>query len=77
MAETIVINTGPLITLQRMDALFVPAQLPYSFICPEQVRDELNEGALVGWPFIDKAVASGIRYDVVLIRRVLDATEEQ
>ena len=32
MAERIVINTGPLITLARMDALDVPGQLSYEFI---------------------------------------------
>ena len=32
VAERIVINTGPLITLARMDALDVPGQLSYEFI---------------------------------------------
>ena len=41
MAERIVINTGPLIALARMDALDVAGQLPYQFICPSQVREEL------------------------------------
>ena len=49
MAERIVINTGPLIALARMDALDVPGQLPYEFICPSEVRDELDEGASLGY----------------------------
>jgi hypothetical protein len=32
MVERIVINTGPLIALARMDALDVPSQLPYERI---------------------------------------------
>lgn len=49
MAERIVINTGPLIALARMDALDVPGQLPYEFICPRQVREELDDGASLGY----------------------------
>lgn len=52
MAERIVINTGPLIALARMDALDVPGQLPYEFICPTEVREELDEGASLGYQTI-------------------------
>jgi len=52
MAERIVINTGPLIALARMDALDVPGQLPYEFICPAEVREELDEGASLGYQTI-------------------------
>jgi len=52
MAERIVINTGPLIALARMDALDVLGQLPYEFICPSEVRDELYEGASLGYQTI-------------------------
>ena len=45
MAERIVINTGPLIALARMGALDIGAQLPYEFICPLEVKDELDDGA--------------------------------
>lgn len=55
MAERIVINTGPLIALARMDALDVPGQLPYEFICPSQVREELDEGASLGYQTITPA----------------------
>lgn len=52
MAERIVINTGPLIAFARMDALDVPGQLPYEFICPGEVREELDEGASLGYQTI-------------------------
>ena len=55
MAERIVINTGPLIALARMDALDVAGQLPYQFICPSQVRGELDEGASLGYETIAPA----------------------
>ena len=50
MAEHIVINTGPLITLARIEALDVAGQLPLAFICPEEVRWELDEGEAAGHP---------------------------
>lgn len=55
MAERIVINTGPLIALARMGALDVAGQLPYEFICPSEVRDELDEGASLGYQTISPA----------------------
>jgi predicted nucleic acid-binding protein len=48
MADRIVINTGPLIALGRIKALDVPGQLPYEFLCPSEVRAELDAGAAVG-----------------------------
>jgi hypothetical protein len=57
MAERIVINTGPLIALARMDALDVPGQLPYEFICPNEVRAELDEGASFGYQTINAGLA--------------------
>jgi predicted nucleic acid-binding protein len=48
MAERIVINTGPLIALMRMEALDVPRQLPYEFLCPLEVQAELDAGAASG-----------------------------
>jgi predicted nucleic acid-binding protein len=50
MNELIVINTGPLITLARIEALDVAGQLPFTFICPEEVRAELAEGENAGHP---------------------------
>ena len=50
MDNRIVINTGPLITLMRMEALEIPARLDLVFLAPEEVRRELDEGARMGHP---------------------------
>jgi predicted nucleic acid-binding protein len=50
MAERIIINTGPLIALTRMDALAVTGQLPYEFLCPREVQAEIEAGAVKGHP---------------------------
>jgi predicted nucleic acid-binding protein len=50
--ERIVINTGPLITLSRIECLNVVGQLPYEFLCPEAVRRELDAGEAEGYPRI-------------------------
>jgi predicted nucleic acid-binding protein len=55
MADPLVINTGPLITLARIGALDLPGNLPYAFVCPAQVREELDEGERVGYPRIAPA----------------------
>lgn len=47
-AETIVVNTGPLTTLARIDALEVAGSLPYEFVCPREVRTELDAGQAAG-----------------------------
>jgi predicted nucleic acid-binding protein len=47
--DPIVINTGPLITLARIDCLDLIGQLPFQFFCPEAVRDELDEGEALGY----------------------------
>ena len=49
MTERVVVNTGPLITLERMGALDIPGKLPFLFICPKEVRDELDEGQRAGY----------------------------
>jgi len=53
MAERIVINTGPLITLARMEALEVPGHYAYEFICPQEIRGELEAGAVAGHPVVN------------------------
>lgn len=53
MAERIVVNTGPLIALARMEAIDVAGQLPYEFLCPSEVRAELEAGAAVGHPMVN------------------------
>jgi predicted nucleic acid-binding protein len=50
MAKRIVVNTGPLIALMRMEALDIPAKLDLVFLAPMEVRQELEEGALAGHP---------------------------
>jgi hypothetical protein len=48
MAERVVINTGPLIALARAEALDIVGRLPIEFVCPAEVRQELDEGAASG-----------------------------
>jgi predicted nucleic acid-binding protein len=55
MTERIVINTGPLIVLARIEALEVIGQLPFQFICPDAVRLELDKGESAGHPRIAPA----------------------
>ena len=125
--ERIVTNTGPLITLARIDALDVVGRLPFLFVCPAEVREELAEGERCGhmrvapsWlatealsrtlpklesvtlgageaavielalelgvkrvgiihgvkPYVDKAIAEGIRYDPSLVDSVLRELDE-
>ena len=52
MDEPIVINTGPIVTLFRIEALDLIGRLPFDFLCPEEVRDELDEGEEAGHPRI-------------------------
>jgi predicted nucleic acid-binding protein len=42
--ETIVINTGPLILLDKIEALDLFGKLPARFVCPSAVRQELDAG---------------------------------
>lgn len=55
MAERIVINTGPLITLALIEALAILEDLPFEFICPQEVRAELDQGAQAGHPRVEPA----------------------
>jgi predicted nucleic acid-binding protein len=50
--ERLVINTGPLILLSKAEALDVIGSLPYDFICPQAVQNELNIGILKGYPAV-------------------------
>ena len=49
MADRIVIDTGPLIALARIDALDLPGRLPIEFVCPVEVREELDAGERAGY----------------------------
>lgn len=48
MDKRIVINTGPLIALMRMDALQIPAELDLEFVAPDEVSRELEAGIGAG-----------------------------
>jgi predicted nucleic acid-binding protein len=52
VSERIVINTGPLVALDRIGCLEILLRLPYEFLCPEEVRRELDEGEAAGHPRI-------------------------
>jgi len=52
VAERLVINTGPLITLSKIGCLEIIGELPYEFLSPNEVRKELDEGQLAGHPRI-------------------------
>ncbi len=44
MGECIVVNTGPLVALARIDAIDLIGQLPIHFVCPDEVYVELRVG---------------------------------
>ncbi len=48
MPELIVTNTGPLIVLQRVQCLDIVGRLPLEFVCPREVRVELDQGEATG-----------------------------
>ncbi len=53
MTDRLVFNTGPLIALARMEALGVPPALGGEFVCPQEVRIELDAGAGSGYPIVE------------------------
>lgn len=53
MAESIVTNTGPLVALARAELLDVMGKLPFEFICPQEVFEELAQGAAKGYPPVE------------------------
>lgn len=52
MAERVVVNTGPLVALVRGAVLDVLGRLPIEFVCPSEVRAELDEGVTKGHPAV-------------------------
>jgi predicted nucleic acid-binding protein len=50
MIETIVVNASPIISLGRMMIFNVLAKMPYEFICPAEVNEEISAGKLQGYP---------------------------
>ena len=51
--EQIVLNTGPLIALAKINALDIIGKLPFSFICPAEVREELDAGMSKGYVLVE------------------------
>jgi predicted nucleic acid-binding protein len=49
----IVIDTGPLILLAKIEALPVAARLPHQFLAPQNVMDELAAGLALGYQAVD------------------------
>ena len=49
MPNRIVINTSPMIALGKMDVFDIIAQLPFEFLCPQQVKIEIESGAAKGY----------------------------
>ncbi len=50
MNKTIVTNTSPLIALSHMQAFDIILQLPFDFVCPEEVAQEILVGVQKGHP---------------------------
>lgn len=51
MAEAIVVNTGPLVSFARIGCLDLIGRLPYEFLSPAEVWQELEEGRASGHPW--------------------------
>jgi predicted nucleic acid-binding protein len=49
MADRIVINTGPLVTLARAELLDLVGKLPLVFVCPNEVLQEIAAGEAKGY----------------------------
>jgi predicted nucleic acid-binding protein len=60
MADRLVINTGPLVTLARTDLLELVGKLPLAFICPREVIQEIEEGVALGYPAVRPAWLSAV-----------------
>ncbi len=50
--DTIVINSGPLILLNRIQETAILGKMPYRFICPPAVRNELDDGVHLGYTMV-------------------------
>ena len=49
----IVVDTGPLILLAKIEALPIIARMPHQFIAPQNVMDELAAGLALGYQAVD------------------------
>jgi predicted nucleic acid-binding protein len=51
VAEAIVVNTGPLVAFARIGCLDLIGRLPYEFLSPVEVWQELDGGRALGHPW--------------------------
>lgn len=70
--ERLVVNTGPLISLGKVAALDLVAQLPITFIAPQEVAAEIDAGVAHGHP-----VTRPAWLQVVVLREALGAVAVQ
>ena len=75
MDKRIVINTGPLIALMRIQALEIVEQLDLEFLAPEQVRHELEQGTQAGHPLVRTDWLSFHRLEAPLTPMVLSVLD--
>lgn len=78
--ESIVINSGPLILLDRINALDIPGRMPYRFVSPPAVRDELDKGLDFGYkPIVpDWLIIRGLSSPVSpIIEKFMDRGEAE
>lgn len=74
----VVVNTGPLIALARIGALEIPGRLDLTFMAPEEVRHELEEGVRLGHPPVQAPWLTYVRLAAplnLMVSRVLDPGE--
>lgn len=64
MAEQIVIDSGPLIILARIEALPMLGMLPLEFVCPFEVSEELDRGASKGHPKVEAPWLQQVRLSI-------------
>ncbi len=50
MADRIVVNASPLIAFGQMQFFHIAAQMPFEFVCPAEVADEIAAGNAKGYP---------------------------
>ena len=53
MGDQIVIDTGPLVSFGRAELLDIVGGLPFEFISPDEVFEELEQGAAAGYPRVE------------------------
>jgi predicted nucleic acid-binding protein len=78
--EPVVINSGPLILLDRIDSLNILDRLPYRFIYPPAVRMELDAGIRLGRRIIasNRLILKELSFPVSpMIRQFLDPGEAE